>query len=117
MALQTAALNAAVDAIVALTGFASIHTADPGGTGASEVSGGGYARQAVTWTAASNGSRSANATLAFSAAASTAANFVGLWSAVTGGTWYGGEALAGDNAFNAAGDYNVTVLTITVAAA
>lgn len=117
MALQTVALNDGVDGIVASISHVSIHTADPGGTGANEVSGGGYARQAVTWAAASGGSRSATATLSFSAAGSTAAGFCGLWTALTGGTWYGGNANTGDTAFNAAGDYDLTSLSVAVAAA
>lgn len=117
MAFQDAALNAAVDGIAAIASHASIHTADPGGTGTAEQSGGGYARQAVTWSAASGGARSANATLSFSAVASTNAAYVGLWSALTVGTWYGGDAITGDTTFNATGDFDLTTLTIAVAAA
>ncbi len=116
MTLQDAALNAAVDGVAAIASHASVHTADPGGTGTSEVSGGGYARQAVTWTAASAGSRSATATLSFTAAASTGATHTGLWSALSGGTWYGGQALTGDQTFNVAGDYDITTLTIAISA-
>lgn len=36
-----------------------------------------------------------------------------LFSASTAGTFYGFDALAGDQAFNAAGDYSLTSLTIT----
>lgn len=36
-----------------------------------------------------------------------------LFSAATGGTFYGFDALSGDVAFNADGDYDITALTIT----
>jgi glucose dehydrogenase len=36
-----------------------------------------------------------------------------LFSAPTGGTFYGFDALTGDQAFNAAGAYNLTALTVT----
>ena len=35
----------------------SLHTGDPGTTGANEVAGGGYARQTTTWSPAASGSR------------------------------------------------------------
>lgn len=35
------------------------------------------------------------------------------FSASTAGTFYGYDALTGDQAFNAAGEYNITALTIT----
>jgi hypothetical protein len=36
-----------------------------------------------------------------------------LFSAATAGTFYGSQALSGDQTFNASGDYNITALTIT----
>lgn len=36
-----------------------------------------------------------------------------LFSASTGGTFYGFDALTGDQAFNGDGDYDITALTIT----
>lgn len=36
-----------------------------------------------------------------------------FFSASSGGTFYGFDALAGDQAFNASGEYNLTALTIT----
>lgn len=36
-----------------------------------------------------------------------------LFNASTAGTFYGYDALAGDQAFNAAGDYSLTSLTVT----
>lgn len=36
-----------------------------------------------------------------------------FFSASTGGTFYGYDALSGDQAFNAAGEYDITALTVT----
>jgi hypothetical protein len=91
----------------------SLHTADPGETGASEVAGGSYARQAITWTAPVAGESENDADLEW-------ANFpditpdqvthVGLWDDVAAGNFRGGGAFtspldpgAGDTVRVAAG--------------
>lgn len=74
--------------------FVSLHTADPGTTGASEVSGGSYARVAVAWGTASGGSVSNSGAVAINLPASTTATYFGLWSASTVGTYYIGGALS-----------------------
>ena len=55
--IPTAGLNAAVAAAIVpgTTYYLSAHSADPGTTGASELSGGGYARQAIVFGSASGG--------------------------------------------------------------
>ena len=80
---------------LATTGWAyvSLHTADPGTTGLSEVTGGSYARVAVTWNAASGGSVTNAANVTLNLPASTTASYFGVWSASTGGTYYVGGAL------------------------
>ena len=66
--------------------FVSLHTADPGTTGANEVSGGGYARVALTWTPGPvDGQVTASATV--TVAAGVAITHVGLWPSVSGGTF------------------------------
>lgn len=66
----------------------SAHTAFPGGTGASEVSGGGYARPAVTFAAATGGTRSLSAASNITIPAGTTVRWLGLW----GGGVYKGYA-------------------------
>jgi len=61
--------------------YVSLHTADPGTTGASEVTGGTYARVAVTWNAASGGSVSNSGALSINLPASTTASYFGVWGA------------------------------------
>jgi hypothetical protein len=74
-------------------GFVSLHTADPGTTGASEVSGGTYARVAVTWNAPSGGAVTNSGALSINLPATTTAAYFGIWSASTAGTYYIGGAL------------------------
>lgn len=69
----------------------SLHSGDPSTTGANEVTGGSpaYARIAVTWNAASAGTRTNTGALTFDVPASTTVYHIGLWSAITSGTFYG----------------------------
>lgn len=73
--------------------WVSLHTADPGTTGASEVPTGTYARVAVTWNAPSAGSVSNAGSLSINLPASTTASYFGVWSASSAGTYYIGGAL------------------------
>lgn len=89
-----------------LAAFVSLHTATTSTNGASEASGGGYARQACTWNAASGSTKTNSSALTFTTAGSTAVTHFGTWSAVTAGTFGIGGALSS----------NVTAVTITIAA-
>lgn len=110
MALTNAALNTMADALAAAADFASLHTADPGTTGANEST---AARQAIAWDAASNGDISLTGTENFTGGTpSGPCTYVGLWTLVTGGTFLGGFALTGDQTFNAAGEYTLSDVTI-----
>jgi hypothetical protein len=97
MARFTAAeLNAAGNAalVAGTTYYLSLHSADPGTTGASEFTGGGYVRQAIVFSTWSAGATSNNAAIAVPNAGSTAATYVGLWTASTAGTYLGGLPMA-----------------------
>jgi len=74
--------------------YISLHTADPSTTGASEVTGGSYARVAVTWNSPSSGSVTQSNALSINLPASTTASYFGVWSASTSGTYYIGGALS-----------------------
>lgn len=92
--IPTADLNAAVAAwlVPGTTYYASLHSADPGTTGANEFTGGSYARQAVVFGTAAGGVIANNAGLSWPNAGTTPATHVGFWSTVTGGTYHGGLA-------------------------
>jgi len=91
----------------------SLHTADPSTAGSGEASGGSYARQPVSWGAASGGTVTGGE-VTFSVNAGTYTHF-GTWSAVTGGTFRGGNPLSSSAVLGAPGQVKVTV-SIPVAA-
>lgn len=93
--LPAAGENAAGNAVLVAgtTYYLSLHSADPGTTGASEFSGGGYARQAIVFTTWTTGATANTAAIAVPNAGTTAALYVGVWSAVTVGTYETGAAL------------------------
>ena len=74
-------------------GYVSLHTADPGTTGASEVSGGAYARVAVTWTTPASGSTQNVSALSINLPASTAVGYFGVWDSASGGNYKIGGVL------------------------
>lgn len=114
MPLTEATLNSMATTLAGLCTYASLHTADPGTTGANPSA---AARQPIAWDAAANGDISLTGTEAFTGgAASGPCTYVGLWSALTGGTFRGGFPLTGDQTFNAAGEYTLTDVTINGAA-
>lgn len=90
-------------AALAITAL-SIHTNDPGLTGSSEVSGGGYARVSVSgsdWTVA-NGESILNNDKTFSGPSGGLATYFGTWA---GTTFCGGGAITGNTAFNASNQF------------
>lgn len=105
--LPTAGENAAGQAVLAAgtTYYLSLHSADPGTTGASEFSGGGYVRQAIVFATWASGSSSNNAAISVPNSGGTAATYIGIWTASTSGTYLIGAALAS----------SVTAATITFA--
>lgn len=101
MAVLAAYLNAIANAGAALVTHIGLLNAS-----AVEISGGTYARQAVTWTASSGGLIRPTVNLDFAIPASVT---VGSWagfSASSGGTNYGGGDLT-DEAFTVAGTYRL----------
>lgn len=95
MGIPNATHQAAADGIKALGSWISLHTAAAGTTGASEATGGGYARKQTTWTSGTTGA--VTGTLVnISCAAGTYVEG-GIWSAVTAGTFVGSNAFSGGN--------------------
>ncbi len=87
--------NALINEVAASGVFASLHSGAPGTTGASELSGNGYARQAVSMSASTARSSANSGAVVFGPASGdwVAATHFGLWSAVSGGTFIAGGAL------------------------
>ena len=123
MALTTAAKNALLNTAVGggetlgdQATHVSLHTADPGTTGANEATGGSpaYARQAITWAAASGGAIGLSAQETFDVPGSTTVSHFGLWDASTAGNFIGGGALSAAETFAAQGTYTLTDVTVTL---
>ena len=110
MPLTVAERDAIADAENDRLVYISLHTADPSTTGASESTGGSpaYARKLAVWGASASGTSTA-AELTFDLPASTVTHF-GTWSALTAGTFRGGNALTGGSqVFTAQGQLKLTV--------
>ena len=94
MPFSTSSLNQELDALnggtfSSLIAFGSLHSAYSA-TGTNELAGGGYAREAITWSAASATAKSAASVAApFTVPAGSTVAFVGLWSASSSGTFGG----------------------------
>jgi hypothetical protein len=101
MAIADSALNIGADAIGGA--ISHIGLVDGGGT---EISGGGYARQAVTWTGATGGLIRPNADLVFDIGSGTTVAGWRGFSALTGGTNHGGSALTSET-YGADGTYTL----------
>lgn len=82
--------------------YVSLHTADPGTTGASEVAGGSYARQLAntSFAAAGSGVKSSNAIVDFVSMPAVTVTHVGIWDALTTGNFLVGGALAASKTTN-----------------
>lgn len=113
MPLVNAAKAVMLDALGAVAVFTSLHTAYPGSGGSNEVSGGSpaYARKAITWNAASAGNLDNNANPVFDVPASTTVPWLGYWSAVSAGTFYGSSPLGGGNLIPFTGEDSTDVIT------
>ena len=123
MAFTTVTANKIIDKILRNTDFTeatsvyvSLHTDDPGQTGTNEVTGGSYARQSVTFSAASSKATANTADLLFASMPSATVTYVGIWDASTSGNFWWGGALtasktvsAGDTFKIPSGDLDVTL--------
>lgn len=96
--------------------WVSLHSADPSDTGADEISGGSYARQSATFNAAASGLVDNVAQEDFADMPAVTITHIGVWSAVTAGTFIAGGALdlakvigSGDTVRLAIGDLDITL--------
>lgn len=124
MAFTTVTANKILNKVIKGTDFTpastlylALYTADPGEAGTSnEVSGGSYARQAVTFGTVATKAVSNSATIDFASMPAATVTHVGLWSAASGGDFWWGGALAasktttaGDTLRVNTGDLDVTL--------
>jgi hypothetical protein len=112
MPLANAVLDLGAGAIRTAITHLSLSTASPEPTGTNQATSG---RVAATWGAvtAGTGDFALSGTAAFTGgAANGPVHSVCFWSASSGGTYYGSQALTGDPTFNSAGEYTVTAITV-----
>jgi hypothetical protein len=102
--------------VTVTTAYVSLHTADPGETGASEATGGSYARQSVAFDAAASGATANTAAINFTLMPAATLTHIGVWDASTAGNFlWGGAASAsrttasGDTYQIPAGDLDITI--------
>lgn len=113
--LSTSGKTALLNGFTGQAGYVSLHTADPGATGTSEVAGGSpaYARKAVSWGTPANGSVASNGAVVFDVPGSTTITHLGYWSAATGGTFLGSRALDASQTFATQGTYTIASGNLT----
>lgn len=87
--------------------FISLHTANPGTTGANEVAGGTYARVATTWGSIAGGTVTGSQVTVNVPAGVTITHW-GVWDAATGVNYYDGGPLPSSEAYGSAGTYLLT---------
>lgn len=108
MAIATTAMkNNLADAYAGAADFGALYSTAPGATAGTELSGGSpaYARKALTWPAAANGTTTAAAVVFDVPAGATVAGF-GFHSAVTGGTYLDGVAVT-SQPFSSQGTFQI----------
>lgn len=109
MANSVAFRNAVVNAVAQNGGsdYFSLHTADPGITGASELTGGSYARVQAGFPAATTGAAT-NAGATINVPAGNTVTHWGRWTAASSGTFFTGGSLPASETFGSAGTYTLT---------
>jgi hypothetical protein len=116
LALSTDGRNERLSDLAADWTVMSLHTADPGTTGANEVVGGApaYERQSVTWGVPSGGAVSLSNQPVFPVPASITVSHVGFWK---GSVFQGGFALSVAQPFINQGTLTIDSYTISQPAA
>lgn len=89
----------------------SLHTADPGDTGASEVTGGSYARQNGTFAAASGGSSALSAAVDFTGMPACTVTHFGVWDSAGTPLYIGGGPTT-NRTLQAGDTYQLTTSTV-----
>lgn len=107
MALSITARNALADAIANGATWVSVHSSDPGTTGTGELSTSPYARKQTTFAAASGGDR-VGSQVTVDVPVGGPYGWFGLWSAVSGGTFFGGGTLTPAETFAGTGQLRIT---------
>lgn len=117
--------NQVMDAVVNAGSFSvavpwiSLHTADPGETGATEVTGGSYARQngSAAFPAAAAGSVSNDVLIEFTGMPAVTVTHVGIWDASTAGNFIMKGVLSASQAVGAGNTFQIKIGDLTLSLA
>ena len=118
LVLGTATANSLLDAIFNQTNYTaptaiyvSLHSSDPGATGAGEITAGvnTYARQTATAAFKTANAKAVDSTadLTWTNMPSVTVSHVGIWTAETAGTFLGGGALSASKAVSAGDTFKI----------
>ena len=108
--------NLQLDGLGANITHLSLHTSDPALTGANEATGGTYARQSVTFSAAAAGKRASVGQQVFTGVPAGSYSWLGYWGALSGGTFYRAKQFAQPITLSAQGSVTITDASLEVAA-
>lgn len=112
MPLNDTAMQIGANAMRAVFAYAQLHSSAAGTSGTANVT--STSRQPATWTTPGTaGSFMLASRLNFTGPANGTVFSVTLWSASSGGTFYGEFPLSGDTQFTSAGTYAVTAIDLT----
>lgn len=111
MANSVEARNRAYNGVAGTVTHVSMHTGDPGATGADEVTGGTYARVAKTYAAPTAGAGDIVSAAAFNI---PSGNTVSHWGAWDDTDYLFGEALGASQAFATDGTYTLNTAPYSV---
>lgn len=116
MPASDAAAAVMLDAVGAVAVWISLHSSDPGTTGANELAGGtpAYARQEGAWDPASGRVIALSGAETFDVPGPSSVAFFGTWDASSGGTFYVGGALSAVENYTGQGTYVLTGAQIAV---
>ena len=103
--LLDAVFNAASFSVA--TAYVSLHTADPGETGADECTGGSYIRQLGSFGAASGGALANDANCVFTLMPACTVTHAGIWDAESAGNCLWAGALAASKTLNAGDTFQI----------
>ena len=112
MAVNDSGKNLMLDELATQCGYMSLHSGSPA-TAINEISGGSYARKAVTYNSASGGSVSISNAPVFDVPAGETVACVGFCTALTDGTIHADDTVTSESFANA-GTYTVNNATITI---
>jgi hypothetical protein len=89
MPLTNNAKHAMLSQLATLMTHTSLHSSFPGATGVNELTGGAYARQPTAYSAPASGEMTLSGPELFDVPAGATVQWIGGWSALTAGTFYG----------------------------